>query len=47
MFSPIFILIAIVVAGWAVWFMFGIIRYIVNGDNEIDKRLHDISQSNR
>ena len=44
MFSIISILIAIVVGGWAVWFMFGVIRYIVNGDSEVDKRLRDINQ---
>ena len=44
MFSPLSILITIIVAGWAIWFLYGVIRYIVNGDNEIDKRLRDVSR---
>ena len=44
MFSMISILIAILIGGWAVWFLFGVIRYIVSGDKEIDKRLRDVSQ---
>ena len=44
MFSPISILIAILILGWAIWFLSGVIRYILNGDREVDKRLHDIRQ---
>ncbi len=42
--SVIAILIAMLVAGWAVWFVIEFIRYIFSGEYEIDKRLREISQ---
>jgi len=38
------ILIAILVTGWAIWFVIELIRYITSGEYEIDKRLREISQ---
>lgn len=42
--SVIAILIALLVAGWAIWFVIELIRYIRSGEYEIDKRLREISQ---
>jgi hypothetical protein len=36
------ILISLLVSGWAVWFTFEFIRYVVSGEYEIDKRLRDV-----
>ena len=38
------ILILALILGWAVWFVFGAIRYVVSGEYEVDERLRDISQ---
>jgi hypothetical protein len=35
-------LIALVIFGWAIWFLFEFIRYVASGEYEIDKRLRDI-----
>ena len=37
-------LIALLVLGWAVWFVIGLLRYVLSGDYEVDKRLDSISQ---
>jgi hypothetical protein len=37
-------LIALVVLGWAIWFLIGLVRYIRSGDYDVDKRLQNISQ---
>ena len=37
-------LIALLIIGWAIWFLIGLIRYIRSGDYDIDKRLQNISQ---
>ena len=36
-------LIALLVLGWAIWFIIGLIRYIRSGDYDVDKRLQDVS----
>ena len=38
------ILIALIVFGWAIWFVIEFIRYIVTGEYDVDKRLRDISR---
>ena len=38
------ILIAIVVLGWAIWFLIELIRYIFTGEYEMDQRLRNISR---
>jgi hypothetical protein len=43
--SPLTILaslIALLVAGWALWFVIEFIRYILSGEYEMDKRLREI-----
>jgi hypothetical protein len=42
--TAIAILIAILIFGWAVWFVIEFIRYIVSGEYEVDKRLRNISR---
>lgn len=42
--SVIAILIAMLIAGWAIWFFIEFIRYIFSGEYEIDKRLREIGQ---
>lgn len=42
--SVIAILIAMLIAGWAIWFVIELIRYVSSGEYEIDKRLREISQ---
>ena len=42
--SVIAILIAMLVAGWAIWFVIELIRYVSSGEYEIDERLREISQ---
>jgi hypothetical protein len=43
--STIFItLIALLILGWAIWFIIGLVRYIRSGDYDIDKRLQNISR---
>lgn len=36
--------IAMLVLGWAIWFVIELIRYIASGEYEVDKRLRDISR---
>jgi hypothetical protein len=38
------VLIALLILGWAIWFLIGLIRYIRSGDYDVDKRLQNISQ---
>lgn len=38
------ILIAAAFLGWAIWFVIELIRYIVTGEYEVDKRLRNISR---
>lgn len=37
-------LIALLVLGWAVWFIIGLVRYVRSGDYDVDKRLQKVSQ---
>jgi len=41
------ILIALLLTGWAIWFVLESIRYIASGEYEIDQRLRKISQYRR
>lgn len=36
-------LIALLVLCWAIWFVVGLLGYVLSGDYDVDKRLHDIS----
>ena len=36
------ILVTLAISGWAIWFVIELIRYIVSGEYEMDKRLKDI-----
>jgi hypothetical protein len=38
------ILVAILVFGWAIWFVIELIRYIVSGEYEVDQRLRNIGR---
>jgi hypothetical protein len=40
----IVILSAILVFGWAIWFVIELIRYIVSGEYEVDQRLRNIGR---
>jgi len=40
--TSLIILIALLIIGWAVWFVIELIRYITSGEYEMDKRLKDI-----
>lgn len=42
--SIVLIIIAVLIIGWAVWFIIEYIRYIASGEYEIDQRLRKISQ---
>ena len=37
-------LIALLVLGWAVWFVVGLVRYVRSGDYDVDKRLQNIGR---
>jgi hypothetical protein len=41
-FSIIGFLIALLIFGWALWFLFEFIRYVASGEYEIDERLREI-----
>ena len=41
---PVLIAIALLLVGWALWFVIEFIRYVVSGEYEIDKRLRNISR---
>ncbi|MEW5941727.1 MAG: hypothetical protein AB1750_18850 [Chloroflexota bacterium] len=41
-FTVLAILIALLMLGWAVWFVFEWLRYVLSGEYHIDKRLRDI-----
>lgn len=43
-FTIIAALIAILVLIWAVWFVIGLLRYVLSGDYDVDKRLDSINQ---
>lgn len=36
--------IALLVAAWAIWFVFAFVRYILSGDYQVDQRLDNISR---
>ena len=36
--------IALLVLGWAVWFVVGLVRYVRSGDYDVDKRLQNIGR---
>lgn len=38
------ILLGILILSWAAWFAMALIRYIFNNEDEIDKRLREISR---
>ena len=38
------IILAILIGGWAIWFLFEFIRYVASGEYATDKRLRDVSQ---
>lgn len=38
------ILSAILVFGWAIWFVIELIRYIISGEYEVDQRLRNIGR---
>lgn len=40
----ILILLALIILGWAAWFVIEFVRYLVTGEYETDKRLQDISR---
>jgi hypothetical protein len=40
----VLIAIALLLLGWALWFLIEFIRYIVSGEYELDKRLRNISR---
>jgi hypothetical protein len=43
-FTILAALIALLVLGWAVWFIVGLLRYVLSGDYDVDKRLENISR---
>ena len=43
-FTLFAVLIALLVLGWAVWFVIGLLRYVLSGDYDVDKRLENISR---
>jgi len=40
----VLIAIALLLLGWALWFLIEFIRYIVSGEYELDKRLRNITR---
>ncbi len=36
------VLVALLILGWAVWFVIEFLRYTLSGEYEMDKRLRDI-----
>jgi len=38
------ILLATLVLSWAVWFVIELVRYIITGEYEVDKRLQNVSR---
>ena len=36
--------IALLVAAWAIWFLFALVRYIRSGDYDVDRRLDNIGR---
>ena len=43
-FTILAALIALLILGWAIWFLINFVRYICSGDYDVDKRLQDISR---
>jgi hypothetical protein len=41
---PALIAIALLILGWALWFLIEFIRYVFSGEYELDKRLRDVSR---
>ncbi len=44
MFSIFILMIALLVAAWAIWFLIAFLRYILSGDYQVDQRLDNISR---
>jgi len=44
MFTTLALLIALLIFGWAIWFVIEFVRYVTSGEYEMDKRLREISQ---
>jgi hypothetical protein len=43
-FTILATLLALLIVGWAVWFVIGFLRYVLSGDYDVDKRLENISR---
>ena len=41
-FTIFMLVIALLILGWAVWFVIEWLRYVLSGEYHIDKRLRDI-----
>jgi hypothetical protein len=41
-FTIFLFIVALLVLGWALWFVIEFIRYTISGEYEMDKRLRDI-----
>lgn len=41
---PVLIAIALLLLGWALWFLIEFLRYLISGEYELDKRLRNISR---
>jgi hypothetical protein len=44
MFTIFLTAIALLVAAWAIWFLFALVRYIRSGDYDVDRRLDNIGR---
>ncbi len=44
MFTIFLTAIALLVAAWAVWFLFALVRYIRSGNYDVDRRLDNIGR---
>ncbi len=43
-FSILAGLLALLILGWAIWFLIGLVRYVRSGDYEVHKRLQNIGR---
>ena len=43
-FTIFIALVALLVLGWAIWFIIGFLRYVLSGDYDVDRRLDNISR---
>lgn len=41
-FAVFLLVTALLILGWAVWFLFELLRYVISGEYHVDKRLRDI-----